>query len=549
MPSTKPRYFDLPPLRSEPAPSFVDASSCRRWLDEVPLLNVGAANGMLYNELELLTSFDMAPEKRFEVLEILRPHILTVQEEHAKKFRGKALPLSPQRRENLSEVKTLWDVFSRAYQRCVESWSRREDDATVAQQAVACHRAIDCMARRLAEQHYAYVKSDGTDFRALHRLYAYAEREGFAAKRVRDPLGPERDPPTCQRSYLRALLFEAATPREHRALALGVIERWIDRWAAKVAIDTALPADATTAPFYVNLGTDRGLQREPERGPALRVVDVTQLAVSLDKRIYGLRHGRKPDELELGSDLTKRDFEGLLVALRRQWCEGRPRRQHERQPVEALAHVSTGLVAAHFYLGKQPFEQPFVPSSLPRPSSGPRDVVSAQRVRAAADYMLLNNIQAEQWIIRDESVTGLGLIRPLDESEGSRLTHGLLVSIRPRGGGTVLVGTTQWLEEGADGDLQIGVRLIPGVPAPIAARYIGQEKFFPALLLAPLPALNAPSSIVLPAGSYAPQRVVEIFQRGIDRIQLTGLLDAGTDHERIAYMPAGVMGMVSHAAN
>lgn len=538
MSTTKSRYFDLPPLRGDPKPSFVDAVTCRRWLDEVPLLNVGAANGMLYNELEMLTGFDLPPEKRFEVLEILRPHVVTVQDEHAKKFRGKQLPLSPQRRENLSEVKSLWDVFSRGYQRCIESWSRREGD-TITHQAAACQRAIDCMARRLIEQHYAYVRSDGTDFKALHRLYGYAEREGFAQKRVRDPLAPDREALSCQRAYLRALLFEAATPREHRALALGVIERWIQRWSAKVSIGMSLAADATAAPFYVNLNSDRGMHREPERGPTLRVVDVTQLAISLDKRIHGLRHGKKPEELELGNDLTRRDFEGLLVALRRQWCEGRPRRQHERQPVESLAHVSTGLTAAHFYVGKQPFEQPFSPSSLPRRASGPADVVTAQRVRAAADYMLLNNIQAEQWIIRDESVTGLGLIRPLDESDGSRLTHGLLVSIRPRGGGTVLVGTTQWLEEGADGDLQIGVRLIPGVPTPIAARYVGQEKFFCALLLAPIPALNAPSSILMPAGSYQPQRVVEIFQRGIDRLQLTGLLDSGSDYERIAYMPTG----------
>lgn len=539
MSSSKSRYFDLPPLRSDAKPSFVDVAGCRKWLDEVPLLNVGAANGMLYHELELVTAYDMPPEKRFDVLELLRPHIIAVQEEHAKKFRGKQLPLSPQRRENLAEVKSLWEVLSRAYQRSVEAWSRREGD-TIASQAAACQRAIDCMARRLTDQHHAYVKSDGIDFRTLHRLYAYAEREGFVQKRVRDPITPDREAQSCQRTYLRALLFEAATPREHRALALGVIERWIERWSSKVTIGHSMPAEAQAAPLYVNLSSDRGLHREPERGPSLRVVDVTQLAASLDKRIHGLRHGKKPEELELGSDLTRRDFEGLLVALRRQWCEGRPRRQHERQPVEALAHVSTGLVAAHFYLGREPFQQPFVPSSLPRKSSGPSDVVTAQRVRAAADYMLLNNIHAEQWIIRDESVTGLGLIRPLDESDGSRLTHGLLVSVRPRGGGAVLVGTTQWLEEGTDGDLQIGVRLIPGVPAPIAARQHGQEKFFPALLLAPLPALNAPSSILLPAGSYAPQRVIEVFQRGIDRIVLTGLLDSGSDYERAAFMPAGV---------
>ncbi|MEO7402905.1 MAG: hypothetical protein ABIU95_04475 [Burkholderiales bacterium] len=532
------RTFDLPPLRLDPKPAFIDATSCRKWLDEVPLLNVGAANGMLYAQLELFTNFEVAPEKRFETLELMRPHLFTVQEEHSKKFRSKPSPLSPQRREILSEVNSLWDVFGRAYQRCVEAWGKTDGDTSNAQ-AAACQRALDCVARKVLEHHYAYVKAQPADFRTMHKLFAYSERENLLGKRVRDPLTRDKEAITIQRTYLRALLFDAATPREHRGLALSVLERWLDRWGGKVTINADLPATLQSPPLFVDLTKDGGLSRDPERGPTIRVIDLSGLAISIDKRINGLRHGKKPEELDLGNDLSKRDFEGLLVSLRRQWCEGRPRRQHDRQPVERLAHASTGLVAAHFYLGKRPFEQPFTRSTLPRPAASATDPVTQQRVRAAADYMLLSNIHAEQWIIRDESVTGLGLIRPLDESDGSRLTHGMMVSVRPRGGGTVLVGTIQWLEESAEGDLHVGVRLIPGVPMPTAARYIGQEKFFPALMLAPIPAMNAPSSILLPAGSYAPQKVIEIFLKGIDRIQLTGLLDAGADFERVAFMPGG----------
>ena len=476
-----------------------------------------------------------------------------MQAEHAKKYRAKPSPLSPQRRETLSEVNSLWDVLARAYLRCIESLAKRDAD-TANMRTVACHRAMDCVARKLIEHHYTYVKPHPGDFSMLHRLFTYAEGERLLARRVRDPLVRDRDGLTLQRSYARALLLDAAMPREHRGVAIGVSERWLDRWAAKVTVSASNPTDTNVPPLYVDLAQDAGASREPDKSPSIRMIDVGGLALTIDKRVYGLRHGKQPDELELGSDLSKRDFEGLLVALRRQWCEGRPRRLVDRTPVELLTHASHGLTAAHFYLSKRPFEQPFAPSSLARVAAGPADAVARRRVRTATDSMLLNNINAEQWIIRDESVAGLGLVRPQDESDGARLTHGMLVTLRPRGGGTVLIGTVQWLEESAEGDLNVGMRLIPGAPSAVAARYMGEEKFFPALLIAPVAGsttttaaitMSAPSSIVLPAGSYTRDRIIEVFLQGIDRVQLTGLLEAGPDYERLAYMPAGA-GHVAH---
>jgi hypothetical protein len=114
-----------------------------------------------------------------------------------------------------------------------------------------------------------------------------------------------------------------------------------------------------------------------------------------------------------------------------------------------------------------------------------------------------------------------------------------LVSVRPRGGNTLLVGTIQWLQEAQDGDLHVGVRLVPGLPSPVAVRTNGQEKFAPALMLAPVPALNAPSSLLLPPGTYAMDRVLQVYSRDLESVQLTGLLDAGTDFERVAFVPRG----------
>ena len=206
--------------------------------------------------------------------------------------------------------------------------------------------------------------------------------------------------------------------------------------------------------------------------------------------------------------------------------------------MEALAHVSTGLTAAHFYVSRQPFRQPFTTPALP-PKRGRGSDQTKERIKVTTEYLIGSKVIAEEWKIRDESLTGIGLIRPQTEQGDAWLSHGLLIAVRPRGGNNALVGTIQWLEEANNGDLHVGVRLLPGVPSAIAARAMGSEVYFPALVLLPLPPVAAPSSIVLPPGTFAPQRVVEVFRQGVDRIQLTALLESGEDFERVAFMPAG----------
>lgn len=158
--------------------------------------------------------------------------------------------------------------------------------------------------------------------------------------------------------------------------------------------------------------------------------------------------------------------------------------------------------------------------------------------------MLSNGIVAEEWIVRDESLGGIGLVRRRDELNKTRLAHAQLVSVRPRGAPTMLVGTIQWLQEAQDGDLHIGVRLIPGLAAPVAVRISKEEKFQPALLIAPVSALGSPTSLLLAPGTYASERVVEVHGRVRQEVQFTGLLDNGADFERIAFIPTGRQALV-----
>ena len=527
----KTRYFNLPPIRQDARPLFVDTNSCRKWLDTLLIDNAGRANALLYAQIELFSNAVIEPNVRLDTLELLRPKVLAVQTEHAKKFRGKALPLSPQRREVLSEVASLWDVLGRAYQRCLEQLSPRDPDI-LSRRAMACQRALDCSRRRMSDHHFAYVQVSEGDFRLLHRLYSFAERGEFTRYSIRDPLATGEETTSCVRTYVHALLFDAATPREHRMATLHIILGWLDRWSGKVSVSSALPEPGVAA-LHVNLASAAGTSREPSRGINIRYFDMSSLSQSISKRVHGLRHGKKPAELDLGAEINAREAETLLVALHRQWCDASPRRTTERTALDQVAHVSTGLNASHFYIGKKTFEQPLTAGNTQAQKQ------SDLRVKAATEFLMTNGIRAEQWLIRDESMTGIGLTRPLGEADDSRLLHNQLVSIRSRGNGMVWIGTIQWMQQTVDGDLNIGARLVPGIPVAISARCVGQPKFFQALLLEPIPALNAPTSLLLPLGSYSSQGVVEIYKRGLERIRLTGLLEAGTDYERVAFMNAG----------
>ena len=62
----------LPELSESASPEFSDAATCKAWLENVPLANVGGAQGELLTQLEEFNRFPVAASQRLAVLEALR---------------------------------------------------------------------------------------------------------------------------------------------------------------------------------------------------------------------------------------------------------------------------------------------------------------------------------------------------------------------------------------------------------------------------------------------------------------------------------------------
>ena len=102
-----------------------------------------------------------------------------------------------------------------------------------------------------------------------------------------------------------------------------------------------------------------------------------------------------------------------------------------------------------------------------------------------------------------------------------------------------MLAQVRWVMGAENGDLHAGVKLLPGVPSPLAARPAGlnveAESWVPALGLTAVPALNAPASLILGPGWYKPKRVIELHAESPSKVRLTEVMERGVDFERVAY--------------
>jgi len=72
---------------------FTDSAGCKRWIDQLTPTNVQLTQQVLTGQLASLDAAPLAPLERLKILETLREPVHFVQNESAKRYVGKPLPL------------------------------------------------------------------------------------------------------------------------------------------------------------------------------------------------------------------------------------------------------------------------------------------------------------------------------------------------------------------------------------------------------------------------------------------------------------------------
>jgi hypothetical protein len=527
--------FKLPEIDPGAMPEFTDGASCKAWLENVPLANVSTAQHQLLMQVEEFNRTAAAPQDRFEALEAAREAVGFVQIEQAKRFTHRALPMLEAEAAVFEDTIELWEQMRLGYLRCLEAHA----PSLRAQRALICQRALAYSGLRMFHHYRAYRQVPGRDWRALHQLYAHAERLGIADAPVKDYLNRDVHDTSPRIAYLRAVLLGMCNANELGPRQLTFVAYLLERWADKVAISKKPPKrESDVPPLALDLGGEHCAERGAPAGEDIRYLDERRLAKSLRNRVALLRKGESPARLALGEDCVQPSCEQLLVFLYRQWCQARAPRSAERVRVMDVAQACTDIAAIHYYISGHVFRGVRAFNELTALQRDEIATFGRVTTRVEEDFSAVQGFLLEHWHLEDESAQGLKMVRRAG-NPGKRMAHGQLVGVRPADGKNFQLGQVRWLMAGNAGDLHCGVKLLPGVPIAAAVRAIGvnvaEQRYVQAFALAAVPALNAPPSLVTAAGWYKPKRVIEAAIHRPLRVRLLEVVERGTDFERLSY--------------
>lgn len=531
--------FKLPEFSADAHPEFTDQASCIAWLAELPLVNVTPSQVRLLDQLRELNRYNLPDGERLKILEALREPVYFVQAEQIKRLASKPLPLTRIERDIFGYVAALWQELLAGYQRCLGSVAAGKRES---QTALICQRGLDCLASSMFDHCRVYHTFPDAYWLDLHRLYCSADEASETATPVADSV--KKTDVCCAEVYVRALLFMLADPNEQAQRQLVQIQRWLELWAQHAPVRRTPPADQSLPPLLLDFSAATGAYREADangRKPSAWL-DIGDLAHTLKKCVVLLRKGETPASLGLGEDCSMPSVEQLLVLLFRLWCEGKNARVQARRSVNAKAKVCSTLVSMHFHIsGSKAFRQPGHATQLTRRERDEIATFGHTSTRLEDAFVEAGGYATEDWLLQEESLSGLRLMRPAD-SVGGRYVNTQLIAVRPADAGNFLVGMVRWLRTDANNDLHAGVRIVPGVPRAVAVRPTGinaqKEKYVPALYCPALPALSSPASLILPPGWYRPKRVLEVYTDSAELFLLSGVIERGSDFERAAIEPA-----------
>lgn len=535
--------FELPATGRDQAPAFLAAEDCRDWLVKVPLANPSQAQTIVLRQLGLLHRFDLPVAERLAILEELRGSVCKLQEDAARNFAARPLPLAPPEQHALESSLEVWNLLALGYLRCFSIAADGRGAEAAAMQALLAQRTLSVFADWQVDLCRGEQLPDRGYWLKLHRILAAAESLGVHGLPVDDPLRHGKLPTSALAAYAECNLLSAANLYELPARHLAWVARWARRWGGKLELLRAAPEDIRNRalPLCVDLESDQPARYQPFATRGGRWLETTELRTSLASRITLLDQGNAPASLQLGDDVTQPSASHLLRRVMQRWCQGGSPRAEARQPASGTCHVVVGFDAAHRQLtGGRLFIPPNRDATLLRREREEFETFGSLRHMESADGRA-ENPATENWRVIDDwqllnaSPAGMRLSRTLDK--GSRIGAGQLIAARLPGGERFSLAVVRWALREGDDTLTAGIQLLPGEPRPATVRLIQSDgtaaTWQPAFVLPEIAALRIPASVVLHSGSFRLDRRIELMlDQRMQALTLYRILDHGNEFER-----------------
>lgn len=516
-------------------PLFRDAESCAQWLKQLQLTNLQLAHSLLLTQINELNRFPMRLQGRLSTLELLRDTVHYVQNEYAKKLIAKPLPLDESELIIFFAIVQLWQAMAHGYQRCLQD-CLAGDKQPGKQGALLCQRSLLYSGLVIREHLRTGYEFDTKLWFELHGLYAFAEEQGLQLKEIPDPLNGNLPRSSCRDIHVKTLLTCYARPAELARSQLLLLDVWLAEWSPMVPIERSYIISKSDAqPLALDLNSAKGLQPAKliTHSAGMRYLVMAPLSKLLRVNTILLQQGQSPKKVKLGGNSSARKCIELLTFLHQCWCEDNSMRFGERNPSSLHTQLFYNPENIYAQLSGKAYKQIVKPSAVNNIARKQIEAFGRVLQDAPGKTRIGTGSPLETWQFENESILGARLTRV--DTHGGRLSHNQLVAMRLGEAETFKLGTTTWLSVTRTGQLQIGVRYLPGIVHAIGLRI--SDKSAPGFLLQAVPALKTPASLIIPRSWFKPGCVVDIQKQNGEKqnAKMGFSVERGVDYERVSF--------------
>ena len=534
----------LEPTDDRANPLFKDAAGCAQWLGQLQLTNLQLAHSLLLTQINELNRYPMRGLERLNTLELLRETVGYVQDDYAKKLIAKPLPLNENESMVFAAIVQLWQAMALGYQRCLQNYIA--NDKQIAEHgALLCQRCLLYSGQEIFEHLRTGYEFEPRLWHQLNELYAFAEQQNLHSAEVPDPLNSKHPHSSCRSIYVKTLLACHARPAELTRSQLQLLDNWLAQWSNTITVENSYTVSKGDAqPLAVDLASEHGLlpAKQITHSDSIRYLAMVPLSKLLRVKTILLQQGQTPRQTNLGDRCSKSDCIEFLTFLHQCWCEDDNARFGERRPVAHHALLGCKMEGIYAHLSGKPFKQPKRDASIDSVARKQIETFGRVLQDARNRELLEMGFPLETWNLENESILGARLTR--EDPFGVRLSYNQLIALRPSDAETFMLGATAWTNVTRAGQLQIGVRYLPGTAEPVSIRATGinptvSDKYAPAFLLQAVSALKIPASLIMPRDWFHPGHVVEILHHNAEKqnVKMEFSVERGIDYERVSFTP------------
>ncbi|MBV8657644.1 MAG: hypothetical protein JO142_07470 [Burkholderiales bacterium] len=322
--------------------------------------------------------------------------------------------------------------LANAYKLCLKQHAQSPSSKFAEQAELITLRGISYYALQAKWAYLRYFEPDNKVWRNLNRLYHIADSASFANKHI---VRYEGEPATSVgEQYLRAALLKLAEPERRRPIEVWQIEEWLRTAVNRIKIEKTIRAREQT--FGINLD-------EPKPPMKLR------------RNMIGERYRYLATETL--SEFFTEAAKSMEIGMPRQLPTS------HLDPADA-AKLLTDLAIVYSRAGQTRVRRS-------ERTAVQREVLAAIGLDAALELVMGNNNEAENWVLVDESASGMGAEYKarLDD----RLSVGELFAIRDQEGRLAL-HVVRRLAKTREGLVHVGSERIATQPVMISLSHAGQ---------------------------------------------------------------------------